>query len=159
MKKIETLIENAKGKKIALIVPEKLLGTVDKYLKDDSFTDFRKGNNAFGGFGIDFNNDKKVLDCGRTQWYIDLGYELIILDEEDFEDVEESSNQTSPPDDRTLLIVYDTAHLVINIETEDIYFNQEEAESLCMTSSNPSEYIVIPAFGKSFERKPHISIY
>ena len=156
MKKIETLIENAKGKKIALIVPEELIDTVEKYFDDDGLYDFTREEAKNCSFGIDFDNDEKVLDYGVYDFYVDQEYELITLTKEDFE---ESSNQTSPHDDRTLLIVYDTSHLIINIQTGDIYFNQEEAESFFMISDSPSEYTVIPAYGKKFERKPHISIY
>ena len=159
MKRIETLIEKAKGNKIALIVPEELIDTVEKYFDDDNLYDFTRGRGNLSIFGIDFDNDEKVLDCGLYPFYVAQEYELITLTKEDFKDVEESSNQSSPHDDRTLLIVYDTSHLIINIQTGDIYFNQEEAESFFMTSDNPSEYTVIPAFGKSFERTPHISIY
>ena len=159
MKKIERLIEKAKGNKIAFVVPEELIDTVEKYFDDDNLYDFTRGEVNLSIFGIDFDNDEKVLDCGVYGFYVDQGYELITLTKEDFKDITEDTNAAkSTVDNRTLLIVYfDT--LYINDKTDDIYFSNEEAKQFFMTSDNPSDCTVVPAFGKSFERKPYISIY
>ena len=153
MKKIEKLIEKAKGNKIALIVPEELIDTVEKYFYDDGLYDFIKEVAKNYSFGIDFDNDEKVLDYGVYDFYVDQEYELITLTKEDFEEVKSLTF-----DNRTLLVTYNNS-LYVNNKTNDIYFSDEEVEQLFKTISNPFSYIVIPAFGKKFERKPHISIY
>ena len=153
MKKIEKLIEKAKGNKIALIVPEELIDTVEKYFYDDGLYDFIREVAKNYSFGIDFDNDEKVLDYGVYDFYVDQEYELITLTKEDFEEVKSLTF-----DNRTLLVTYNNS-LYVNNKTNDIYFSDEEVEQLFKTISNPFSYIVIPAFGKKFERKPHISIY
>ena len=55
MKKIEKLIEKAKGKRIALVVPEELIDTVEKYFDDDNLYDFTRGEVTLSIFGIDFD--------------------------------------------------------------------------------------------------------
>ena len=153
MKKIETLIEKAKGNKIALVVPEELIDTVEKYFDDDGLYDFTREEAKNCSFGIDFDNDEKVLDYGVYDFYVDQEYELITLTKEDFEEVKSLTF-----DNRTLLITYNNS-LYVNNKTNDIYFSDEEVEQLFKTISNPFSYIVIPAYGKKFERKPHISLY
>ena len=159
MKNIEKLIKEAKGNKIALVVPKELVDTATEYFNDDGFTEFAEENREFGNFGIDYDNYAKEFDYGVQGFYVDQEYKLITLTKEDFKDITEDTNAAkSAVDNRTLLIVYfDT--LYTNDKTDDIYFSNEEAKQFFMTSDNPSDYTVVPAYGKKFELKPHISIY
>ena len=152
MKKIETLIEKAKGNKIALIVPEELIDTVEKYFDDDNLYDFTRGRGNLSIFGIDFDNDEKVLDCGLYHFYVAQEYELITLTKEDFKDITENE------DNRTF-IVMQCNRPVINSQSNTIYFNEEEYNQYLDTLDNLRDVIIIPAFGKSFERTAHISFY
>ena len=152
MKNIETLIEKAKGNKIALIVPEELIDTVEKYFDDDNLYDFTRGRGNLSIFGIDFDNDEKVLDCGLYHFYVAQEYELITLTKEDFKDITENE------DNRTF-IVMQCNRPVINSQSNTIYFNEEEYNQYLDTLDNLRDVIIIPAFGKSFERTAHISFY
>lgn len=158
MKKIERLIEKAKGNKIALIVPEELIDSVEKYFDDDNLYDFTRGEVNLSIFGIDFDNDEKVLDCGVYGFYVDQEYKLITLTKEDFKDITEDTNAAkSAVDNRTLLIVHKNT-LAINDVTDDVYFNDDEAVQFLSTVIT-NVYTIIPTYGKSLERKPHISLY
>ena len=155
MKKIETLIENAKNDYIGLVIPNDLINTVIKYFNNKDLTEYISDLSEYEKreLVIDFSNEIDELDYGLVEWYKDHDYKLITLTKEDFEEVKSLTF-----DNRTLLITYNNS-LYVNNKTNDIYFSDEEVEQLFKTISNPFSYIVIPAFGKSFERKPHISIY
>lgn len=156
MKNIEKLIKEAKNDYVGLVIPKDLIDMVIKYFNDKYLTEYIDDltEDEKRELVIDFCNGLGELDYGLVDWYKDHDYKLITLTKEDFEDVTESPKV----DDRTLLIVYfDT--LYTNDKTDDIYFSNEEAKQFFMTSDNPSDYTVVPAFGKSFELKPHISIY
>ena len=158
MKKIESLIEKAKDNKIALIVPEELIDTVEKYFDDDGLYDFTREEAKNCSFGIDFDNDEKVLDYGVYDFYVDQEYKLITLTKEDFKDITEDTNAAkSAVDNRTLLIVHKNT-LAINDVTDDVYFNDDEAVQFLSTVIT-NVYTIIPTYGKSLERKPHISLY
>ena len=159
MKKIETLIEKAKGNKIALVVPEELIDTVEKYFDDDNLYDFTRGEVTLSIFGIDFDNDEKVLDCGVYGFYVDQGYELITLTKEDFADITEYSNDTDNSIDNRTFIVMLKSCPITNSQSNTIYFSEEECNQYLYTINNLRDVVIIPAFGKKFERKPHISIY
>ena len=158
MKKIETLIEKAKGKRIALVVPKELVDTATEYFNDDGFTEFAEENREFGNFGIDYDNYAEEFDYGEQGFYVDQEYKLITLTKEDFKDITEDTNAAkSAVDNRTLLIVHKNT-LAINDVTDDVYFNDDEAVQFLSTVIT-NVYTIIPTYGKSLERKPHISIY
>ena len=158
MKKIETLIEKAKGKRIALVVPKELVDTATEYFNDDGFTEFAEENREFGNFGIDYDNYAEEFDYGVQGFYVDQEYKLITLTKEDFKDITEDTNAAkSAVDNRTLLIVHKNT-LAINDVTDDVYFNDDEAVQFLSTVIT-NVYTIIPTYGKSLERKPHISIY
>lgn len=159
MKKIERLIEKAKGNKIALVVPEELIDTVEKYFDDDNLYDFTRGEVNLSIFGIDFDNDEKVLDCGVYGFYVDQGYELITLTKEDFEDITEYSNDTDNSIDNRTFILMLHNRPVINSQSNTIYFNEEEYNQYLDTLDNLRDVIIIPTYGKHFERTAHISFY
>ena len=158
MKKIETLIEKAKGKRIALVVPKELVDTATEYFNDDGFTEFAEENREFGNFGIDYDNYAEEFDYGVQGFYVDQEYKLITLTKEDFEDITEDTNAAkSAVDNRTLLIVHKNT-LAINDVTDDVYFNDDEAVQFLSTVIT-NVYTIIPTYGKSLERKPHVSLY
>ena len=158
MKKIETLIEKAKGKRIALVVPKELVDTATEYFNDDGFTEFAEENREFGNFGIDYDNYAKEFDYGVQGFYVDQEYKLITLTKEDFKDITEDTNAAkSAVDNRTLLIVHKNT-LAINDVTDDVYFNDDEAVQFLSTVIT-NVYTIIPTYGKSLERKPHVSLY
>ena len=158
MKKIETLIEKAKGKRIALVVPKELVDTATEYFNDDGFTEFAEENREFGNFGIDYDNYAEEFDYGVQGFYVDQEYKLITLTKEDFEDITEDTNASkSAVDNRTLLIVHKNT-LAINDVTDDVYFNDDEAVQFLSTVIT-NVYTIIPTYGKSLERKPHVSLY
>ena len=158
MKKIETLIEKAKGKRIALVVPKELVDTATEYFNDDGFTEFAEENREFGNFGIDYDNYAKEFDYGVQGFYVGQEYKLITLTKEDFKDITEDTNAAkSAVDNRTLLIVHKNT-LAINDVTDDVYFNDDEAVQFLSTVIT-NVYTIIPTYGKSLERKPHVSLY
>lgn len=158
MKNIEKLIEKAKGNKIALVVPKELVDTATEYFNDDGFTEFTEENREFGNFGIDYDNYAKEFDYGVRGFYVDQEYKLITLTKEDFKDITEDTNAAkSAVDNRTLLIVHKNT-LAINDVTDDVYFNDDEAVQFLSTVIT-NVYTIIPTYGKSLERKPHISLY
>ena len=153
MKNIEKLIERIKGNKTALVVPKELFDMAIDYFNDDYFTEFvhDADNDAETEIAVDYFDDFNKADYSSVGWYKSSNYKLITLTKEDFID---SSNIT---DDRTLLIVHSNM-LAVNDNTNDIYFSTEEAEHYLGTVIS-HVYTIIPAFGKNFERKPHISLY
>ena len=155
MKKIEKLIENAKNDYIGLVIPNDLINTVIKYFNNKDLTEYISDLSEYEKreLVIDFSNEIDELDYGLVEWYKDHDYKLITLTKEDFGEVKSLTF-----DSRTLLITYNNS-LYVNNKTNDIYFSDEEVEQLFKTISNPFSYIVIPAYGKKFERKPHISLY
>ena len=155
MKKIETLIENAKNDYIGLVIPNDLIDIAIKYFNDKDLTEYIDDltEDEKRELVIDFSNEIDELDYGLVEWYKDHDYKLITLTKEDFEEVKSLTF-----DNRTLLITYNNS-LYVNNKTNDIYFSDEEVEQLFKTISNPFSYIVIPAYGNSLERKPHISLY
>ena len=158
MKKIERLIEKAKGNKIALVVPKELVDTATEYFNDDGFTEFTEENREFGNFGIDYDNYAEEFDYGVQGFYVDQEYKLITLTKEDFKDITEDTNAAkSAVDNRTLLIVHKNT-LAINDVTDDVYFNDDEAVQFLSTVIT-NVYTIIPTYGKSLERKPHVSLY
>ena len=158
MKKIETLIEKAKGKRIALVVPKELVDTATEYFNDDGFTEFTEENREFDNFGIDYDNYAKEFNYGVQGFYVDQEYKLITLTKEDFKDITEDTNAAkSAVDNRTLLIVHKNT-LAINDVTDDVYFNDDEAVQFLSTVIT-NVYTIIPTYGKSLERKPHVSLY
>ena len=158
MKNIEKLIKEAKGKRIALVVPKELVDTATEYFNDDDFTEFTEENREFGNFGIDYDNYAKEFDYGVQGFYVDQEYKLITLTKEDFKDITEDTNAAkSAVDNRTLLIVHKNT-LAINDVTDDVYFNDDEAVQFLSTVIT-NVYTIIPTYGKSLERKPHVSLY
>ena len=155
MKKIETLIENAKNDYIGLVIPNDLIDIAIKYFNDKDLTEYIDDltEDEKRELVIDFSNEIDELDYGLVEWYKDHDYKLITLTKEDFEEVKSLTF-----DNRTLLITYNNS-LYVNNKTNDIYFSDEEVEQLFKTISNPFSYIVIPTYGNSLERKPHISLY
>jgi hypothetical protein len=161
MKKIETLIEKAKGKRIAFVIPEELLDTVTDYFNNDELTRFVKSHHNEDKVAFDFDNTPGKLMCATYDYYEDIKYVLITLTKEDFEDIDEppkiSTIAETTNDNRTLLITHDNT-LAVNDKTNDIYFSDEEAKEF-LVKVIPAVYIIIPVFGKSCESRPHIFIY
>ena len=159
MKKIERLIEKAKGKRIALVVPKELVDTATEYFNDDGFTEFTEENREFGNFGIDYDNYAEEFDYGVQGFYVDQEYKLITLTKEDFKDITEYSNDTDNSIDNRTFIVMLKSCPITNSQSNTIYFSEEECNQYLYTLNNLRDVVIIPAFGKSFERKPHISLY
>lgn len=160
MKNIEKLIKEAKNDYVGLVIPKDLIDVAIKYFNDKCLTEYIDDltEDEKRELVIDFYNELGELNYGLADWYKDHNYELITLTKEDFEDITEDTNAAkSAVDNRTLLIVHKNT-LAINDVTDDVYFNDDEAVQFLSTVIT-NVYTIIPTYGKSFERKPHISLY
>ena len=154
MKKIEKLIEKIKGNKTALVVPKELFDMAIDYFNDDYFTEFvhDADNDAGTEIAIDYFSDFNEVDYSTVGCYKRSNYKLITLTKEDFKDITENE------DNRTFIIMLYNRP-VINSQSNTIYFNEEEYNQYLDTLDNLRDVIIIPTYGKQFERTAHISFY
>lgn len=152
MKNIEKLIERVKGNKAALVVPKELFDMAIDYFNNDDFTEFVHDvdNDAGTEIAIDYFSD--FVDYSTVGWYKSSNYKLITLTKEDFEDITENE------DNRTFILMLHNRP-VINSQSNTIYFNEEEYNQYLDTLDNLRDVIIIPTYGKHFERTAHISFY
>ena len=154
MKNIEKLIERIKGNKTALVVPKELFDMAIDYFNDDYFTEFvhDADNDAETEIAVDYFDDFNKADYSSVGWYKSSNYKLITLTKEDFEDITENE------DNRTFILMLHNRP-VINSQSNTIYFNEEEYNQYLDTLDNLRDVIIIPTYGKHFERTAHISFY
>ena len=154
MKNIEKLIERIKGNQTALVVPKELFDMAIDYFNDDDFTEFvhDADNDAETEIAIDYFSDFNEVDYSSVGWYKSSNYKLITLTKDDFKDITENE------DNRTF-IVMQCNRPIINSQSNTIYFNEEEYNQYLDTLDNLRDVIIIPTYGKHFERTAHISFY
>ena len=154
MKKIETLIENAKNDYIGLVIPNDLIDIAIKYFNNKDLTEYVNDLTEYEKreLVIDFCNGLGELDYGLAEWYKDHNYKLITLTKDDFKDI------TEDVDNRTFIIMLYNRP-VINSQSKTIYFNEEEYSQYLDTLDNLRDVVIIPTYGKQFERTAHISFY
>ena len=152
MKNIEKLIERIKGNKTALVVPKELFDMAIDYFNNDDFTEFVHDvdNDAGTEIAIDYFSD--FVDYSSVGWYKSSNYKLITLTKDDFKDI------TEDVDNRTFIIMLYNRP-VINSQSKTIYFNEEEYSQYLDTLDNLRDVVIIPTYGKQFERTAHISFY
>ena len=154
MKNIEKLIERVKGNKAALVVPKELFDMAIDYFNDDDFTEFvhDADNDAETEIAVDYFDDFIRADYSSVGWYKSSNYKLITLTKEGFKDI------TEDVDNRTFIIMLYNRP-VINSQSKTIYFNEEEYSQYLDTLDNLRDVVIIPTYGKHFERTAHISFY